>query len=342
MAAASQYARLVGEATLAAVPLEVMLELTAGCNFRCAHCYLPSHSAAPVLPTDRLLRLLEELAEMGTLFLTCTGGEPLLHPDWYRILRRARELGFAVALLTNGSRVDEATAARLAELSVAVEVSYYSRDPVVFDCITGAAGSFAAVTAGVERLCRRGARVTLKVPLLADNAAGLPAVRAYADTLGADCLAYPTVFPRRNGDLAPTARALDGAALTSCLARFPELQPRLGEPPADRDAWPLCAAGTRSAAVAANGDVLPCPVFPEAAGSLAVSSFREVWEGAALFARLRALRWRDLETCRDCRRLAYCGRCPAQALLEEGSALGPSRSACAFAAAVETARGCPR
>jgi radical SAM protein with 4Fe4S-binding SPASM domain len=338
MAAASQYARVVGEATRTAVPLEVILELTESCNFRCTHCYLPSHSATDVLPTERLLQLLEELAQMGTLFLTFTGGEPLLRPDWLQLLQRARELGFAVTLLTNGSRLDEAAAAHLARLSVSVEVSYYSREAAVFDAITGVTGSFAAVTRGVERLRRHGVRVTLKVPLFAANAAALPAIRSWADALGADCLAYPTVFPRRNGDLAPLRGALDGAALADCLVRFPELQPPLSEPPADRDQWPLCAAGTRSATVAANGDVLACPLLPDAAGSLLASSFRRVWERAPLFTRLRALRWRDLETCRDCHRMAYCGRCPAQVLLEEGSDLGPSRSACTFAAAVETAR----
>ena len=42
--------------------------------------------------------------------------EPLLRRDWEIIARRARDLGFQVTLLTNGSLVDERVADILAEL----------------------------------------------------------------------------------------------------------------------------------------------------------------------------------------------------------------------------------
>ncbi len=339
MATSSQFARIVAEATRNAVPLEVMLELTQRCNFRCQHCYLPGHSDAARLPTARLLALLDELAGMGTLFLALTGGEVLLHPDWREIVRRARRLGFAVTLLTNGSLIDEEAAAVLAAAGVGVEVSYYSCREAVFDAIAGVAGAAAAVRRGLEVAHRHGVRLTLKVPVLAANAADVEEVRAFAASLGASCLAFPTVFARRDGDPAPLALALEGAALASYLRHSPDTPTTLPAPPADRDAWPLCAAASRAAAITAAGDVLACPLLAEPAGNLCTSTFRDIWEGSPTLRALRAMRWRDLYICSECQRSAYCGRCPAQALLEVGHMGGPSPSACAHATALEHARG---
>lgn len=339
MAYASNFERIAGEATKGAVPLEVILELTNRCNFRCTHCYQPVHADAGVLPTERLLAVLNELASMGTLFLTVTGGEPLLRPDWREIVRSSRALGFHVTLLTNGSLVDDEAAALLGALGVVVEVSYYSGDPKVFDAITGVAGSHAAVARGVETLRRHRVRVTLKVPVMTANAAGVGDIRRHAAAVGADCIAYPTMFPRRDGDAAPLALALDAPKLTEHLRTSPDAPTRLAEPAPDRDEWPLCAAGTRSATIAANGDVLACPMLPTVAGTVATSHFRDVWAGSEVFRRLRTRRWHDLAACSTCERAAYCGRCPAQALLEDGDELGPCRSACAYAAALETAHG---
>jgi radical SAM protein with 4Fe4S-binding SPASM domain len=86
-------------------------------------CYIPDFAAPDLLPTARILDLLEELAEAGTLFLTLSGGEVLTRRDWAVVARRARELGFFVVVLTNGYLVDEATADALAGLPAKVEVS---------------------------------------------------------------------------------------------------------------------------------------------------------------------------------------------------------------------------
>ncbi len=76
-------------------------------------------------------------------------------------------------------------------------------------------------------------------------------------------------------------------------------------------------------------------MLPGAAGDLNEQSFREIWEGSPWLNRLRGITLRDLRTCSTCSKVSYCGRCHAHALVEDGDILGPSRSACDFAAAVE-------
>ncbi|MEM7583666.1 MAG: hypothetical protein AAF560_09830, partial [Acidobacteriota bacterium] len=40
--------------------------------------------------------------------------------------------------------------------------------------------------------------------------------------------------------------------------------------------------------------------------------------------RVRSIRRQDLHTCKSCAKLSYCGRCHAQAMVEDGDLYGPS------------------
>jgi radical SAM protein with 4Fe4S-binding SPASM domain len=322
------YADLLARAAAAHTPLEVCLELTHRCTFRCAHCYIPDFTAPDLLPTPRVLALLEELAEAGTLFLTLSGGEVLLRPDWAVVARRARELGFFVVVLSNGFLVDEEAADVLADLPAKVEVSVYSVDEALMDRITGCPGSGRRVQRAVSLLRERGADVVVKTPLMTLNRDAIPAIAAWAETIGVPFRAFPVIVARRDGDPGPLALRVQGEELREFLAG-PHYD--CGEAGALREADPsatLCAAGLRYCAITPSGDVVACNILPGSAGNVRERSFREVWEGSPWLARIRALRRGDLAACRGCAHQPTCSRCPAQALVETGDLLGPLPAAC--------------
>jgi radical SAM protein with 4Fe4S-binding SPASM domain len=333
------YLRFLAGAADREVPLDVMVELTHRCNFRCRHCYIPDFTVPDALSTERLLRLLDELAEIGTLRLALSGGEPLLRPDWLVVARRARALGFELRVLTNASPVTAAVADALAALYATVEVSVHSLDPREFDATTASPGSFARVMAAIEALRSRGVALLIKTPVTTLNAASAGDVAAWAAGLGIECRTDPAITHRKNGDLAPVALRVAPEHLlpyysgpgAAAAARAASAEPH---DPDER----LCAAGARYANVTASGDVLACNSLPVVAGNVVATPFREIWETSSWLLSLRALRRRDLPACTACGKLAYCGRCPAQALVEDGDLLGPAAWACANAAAIEAAR----
>jgi radical SAM protein with 4Fe4S-binding SPASM domain len=333
-----RFRSLVERAARELIPLDVSLELTRRCNFRCRHCYIPDFHVPDDVSTARLLALLEELAEMGTLFLALTGGEPLLRRDWDVVARRARELGFQVTLLTNGSLVDDRAADTLAELAVQVQISYHSSDPVVFDRVTARIGSAARVLEGVKRLRDRGASVELKVPVSRLNQDGATGVPRLAEALGVEARIFTTIVATKDGGRgplelrlpAPDAVRLAGDRGAECYSPDEAAEHPAGD-------GPLCAAGVRYATITAAGDLLACNILPVPAGNINHASFREIWERSAHLQRIRAIRRSDLPECSTCPRLPYCGRCHAQAWVEDGDILGPSSAACAHAAALENA-----
>ena len=78
----------------------------AGCNLRCPFCHnselLDAAAAEPVMDDAGLLDFLKKRQGMldGVAF---TGGEPLMRPELPELLRRVRDLGYAVKLDTNGT-----------------------------------------------------------------------------------------------------------------------------------------------------------------------------------------------------------------------------------------------
>ena len=79
-----------------------------GCDYRCPFCHnfqLADGSAKPVMEEEELLAFLEKRRGLleGVAF---TGGEPCLHPDLVVLMRRVRDMGYAVKLDTNGAHPD--------------------------------------------------------------------------------------------------------------------------------------------------------------------------------------------------------------------------------------------
>lgn len=90
----------------------VELLITSRCNLRCRHCYL-GESHPHDLSWDRIEIVLREFEELHGLRLLLSGGEPLLHPEFWKLNERVREFAFRSVLLSNGTLITRDVAERL-------------------------------------------------------------------------------------------------------------------------------------------------------------------------------------------------------------------------------------
>lgn len=303
------------------VPWSATLELTLRCNLRCVHCYNFDRDAPR--PTGRPLTraewfdVLEQLRAAGCAHVGLTGGEAMMHPEFFALLERAGRLALAASVLTNGTGLTDAAVERLARADHVDEVglSVYGAVPTTHDAVTQVRGSFERTMRGAERLSAARVPVVLKYMVMDVNAGETEAFIRMAEARGTAWRADTYLRPRHDGDRAVTRRRASDEQLER-LYRGP-LRDRL---PRGRDLQ--CGCARSNCAVTAVGDVYPCIAVPWRCGNVRERPFREIWEHSPQFAEIRALRTEDFSSCSPCALKSVCGRSPGPAYILTGDYTG--------------------
>src|SRR5213078_3216860 len=95
------------------------------CNLACAYCNEYDKVSDPV-PLDVIRRRIDKLASFGTSVITISGGEPMLHPEIYEIIRTVRKHGMISGLISNGyymtpERIEKLNEAGLEHLQISID-----------------------------------------------------------------------------------------------------------------------------------------------------------------------------------------------------------------------------
>lgn len=93
--------RLLGAALDPERPLMAHLVVTRRCNLSCGYC-TEYDKVSPPVPLAALQARVDHLAALGTVFVTLTGGETLLHPELVELVAYIRQRGMVPAMNTNG------------------------------------------------------------------------------------------------------------------------------------------------------------------------------------------------------------------------------------------------
>ena len=110
-----------------AAPLLVTWQLTRDCDLACLHCCTesaPGKRLRDELSRDEALRVAGEIAAAGVPYVMLAGGEPLVSPHFWDVAESLGAAGVTLKIETNGQKVDQAVADRLARLPIrSVQVS---------------------------------------------------------------------------------------------------------------------------------------------------------------------------------------------------------------------------
>ena len=331
------------QAYLQTIPLNASLELTLRCNLRCLHCYNfdrdtdgpacgSDGALAPELSLDEICRVLGELREAGTLFLALTGGEVLSAPHLFPVMDRARELGFAVQLLSNGTMLRPGVAARLAGYRnlTGVSISVYGATPEVHDGITQVRGSWRRTWAGADRLRAQGIAVRMKVIVMRANAHEVGAMRGMAEARGLSTAVDVNITARNDGTSGSVAtRATEEQLVELYRGALADLAPKTAHV-VDEASFPCnCARG--NCAISSRGDVQPCISVPWVAGNIRRQPFAEIWRSSPVFQQIRGFKMADYPKCAPCPDKAFCSRDRSAAYNASGRYTGNDPFVCSVA-----------
>src|SRR5262245_51925224 len=333
-------------------PYVISWNLTYRCNLACEHCYLDAGGTPLVrsesfadrseLGTEECFRVIDDIAAFAPECVTIlTGGEPLLRRDILEIVKRAAERGLWVVVGTNGVRITENVARRLAEAGArGLSLSLDALDPERHDRFRRVRGAWQNTVEGAEILNRTGLPFIVQTTAGAHNLGELEAIADFAhDRLSAKVWNLYFLVPTGRGqfvsDMTPAQydgvlaslyriqRKYDRRMLVNAKCAPHYIKTLLeGESAGGlRDGPPIrtysggaggCPAGTHYMGIRPNGDVTPCPYLPVFAGSLRKAPLSDLWSSSELFTDIR--RRSSLGgRCGMCELNAHCGGCRARA-----------------------------
>lgn len=154
------------------------------CTHRCPWCYVGSNRGLTGrMSFEDYSTVLRKVREMGVLQLSLTGGEPTEHPDFRRMVERARQEGFLLHVMSHGERIDrEMTEFLKAQKVSQVQINWQGRR--FHDAMHGRDGSGAKAETALRLLVAAGLETTATVTVGDYNSPYLEEILGEAAALG--------------------------------------------------------------------------------------------------------------------------------------------------------------
>lgn len=334
---------------------KALLKITDRCDLRCAHCFVSATAEGTDMSVASIARAIPRLKEARVANVTLTGGEPLVHPELPKILKRLVEGGFEVTVCTNAVSLSD-------ELLCLVERLDHVSFNVSLDGITadshgkfrGRRESFEATLENSRRLGRAGLlKGVLSTPNSLASGDEYDALFDLANDLGADYLLMNPLSSFGRGIRSRRRLRADDRTMS-------EIQTRIDDASGDEspeavfirfpnESRPLsgCIAGD-IIYVFVNGDVAVCPYLVFATENPGAKHRRDEFIVGNLFgdgdiaSKLDAYKFHERysvganPSCAGCSANDSCGKgCPAAVIASGGTIGDVDADVCPTPAAVQ-------
>jgi radical SAM protein with 4Fe4S-binding SPASM domain len=327
-------------------PKIITIMITNQCNLSCSHCLTESHfnETANPISTGAIKRLIEESTHLGVEEICLTGGEPLMHPEWFKILSFACRHNRLkrVRLQTNGTLLTEFDIKLLCSIDskkLMIQVSLEGSIKETNDKVRGA-GNFEQVIQGLKLLAEAGLgqQVIIAFTEMQHNFAELPNLFQLIERLGIGSIVSGTLIQNgralRTNKMEPPTQFQYSELLNHYHSdrKFKELYQKFGNIAAlewfkgkSHPATVGCKC-IEKPYIDVAGMMYPCLLMP--IEKLAVKNVYHrplnnvLYEGLSLWAELSDLYNRrsvELEECNNCSGRQHCaGGCMGRAYATTG------------------------
>jgi radical SAM protein with 4Fe4S-binding SPASM domain len=329
------------------LPKTLTIAITPDCNLSCSHCWVEAGEAPTTahVPEWSLLNIIRSFADLGGENICFTGGEPLRHPGWLRVMQFANTIGLSgITLQTNGilitdRHVKQLRLSGLPRLKIQISLDGATAD--VHDKVRGH-GAFAATMKGLDRLVQGGLghNVTIHFTEMRHNLEEFPDLLELAEQRGFASVVAGTLVSCSRADMSDSIEPPDCDQYLRLIDRYnndPAFRKRYdsigsmaaliwrkGDTPRTE-----CCTFAEHPYLTPDGRLYPCLMFHN--DDFSVTGVYEkgleaaLAEGARLWSPLQHIsrsRLASLPECQDCTGFAACaGGCMGRAWSSCGSLL---------------------
>lgn len=299
--AASRYA---GVSAAAPLPPAISIELSSVCNLHCPECVTGAgliSRRSSFLDYALAGKIANEAGEFVLSSWLSFQGEPMLHPDFFRIADLFARMNPVIA--TNGHYLDRERCIALADSPLKqIIISYDGVSSGTYK-IYRRGGDHELVTEGIRRLAatvrerRSGLKIVLQFLLHRGNEHETRAAVDFAGSVGAliRIKSMQVLDPARAGEWAPSDNSRSRYVKGDDGKWHRGRSPRQG-----------CMRMWSSAVITSDGDVVPCcfdKYARHAMGNIRNQSFAEIWRSSS-YRDFRATVMKDREA------VDICCNCP--------------------------------
>lgn len=320
------------------------------CDQRCKHCYIFSGDEPVELnrmsfgQMQRTLANIEDFCEtFGRVpYLYITGGDPILHPDFWRLMDLLKDKGIGFTIMGNPFHLTDEVCRRLHESGCLRYQMSIDGNRQTHDWFRRP-GSYDETLARIPMLSRNGIRSIIMTTVSDVNAGELPEIIDAVVEAQADVFAFSRYVPTPGENMEGLAPLEYRAVLDDAYRRFKALEDagcktyfnrkdhlwRLYE--WEKGLWSIpedaeegivydgCNCGSGHLTILPTGDVYACRrVAGSKVGNALEERLADIWLGP-----MEDYRQIDgFSKCSRCELLSWCRGCPAVARGTDGSFYG--------------------
>jgi radical SAM protein with 4Fe4S-binding SPASM domain len=305
-------------------PFRVIWDVTTRCNLNCRHCYNESGQGETLSPAQ-LHTIAQKLSQSGIFFITLSGGEPLMEPEIWEIIKQFKSNQKTLQLISNGTLITPRIAKKLKEYNVdSIQISIDGLEKT-HDYQRQMKGCFKKSVNAIQYLVAEGIPVVVNTLVSQRNIDEIPGLIDLCVQVGVtEFRTSRLVLMGRGTDLEEEVLSpektkklilyiLEQRKTRKDIVISPdECMCFLGEKIHDYNlSWQGCPAGRTEGGVDAQGNVYPC-IFMSCdefnMGNLLKESFDDIWRSEKFDI------IRNRQSVCQCDIVDFCkGGCPAAA-----------------------------
>ncbi|MBQ8211089.1 MAG: radical SAM protein [Treponema sp.] len=300
------------------------IELTQRCNFSCKHCFCPEKTGGG-LSLSELKKIIDKIYSTGCLFLNITGGEVLLCEHFLELYLYAKEKGFIIDIMTNGSLLRKEHVEVFKKFPPSnISITLYGANEQEYKDFTGNEKSFAKVMEGLELLKKNNIQFALRAVAAKTFEKSLldGSFDKIAENFSVPFRYDPIIFPKISRDMSPLYECMSAASIVelekSTGLRKSAWENKIKEAETEKCFLWHCHGGVSSIFVDCKGNAFVCGIYRNEPISLVENEIDDV------LMHLRNIHQKHEKIiysneCSRCDKRKICKWCPAYSFLYNGN-----------------------
>ena len=328
---------------------QIQVEITGRCNLRCEHCRA-SNLLKKDMPIEQIIKIIQFSLPLfsGKKEMVISGGEPLIHSQFQKVMEQIRTNGIEYgSLTTNGwflTKEHIELVKRLQFKGFTFSVSIDNMNPVIHDQFRGRKGSFDKAKQALQLLkeeCDIIISSSVRSTILASDIEKMEEIVEFARQMSCISVGFSAVHP--------AGKAIDNPTLWMTRKQKKEFIQRIyllnskyadisigttdplkclfcEEETTQQDEMIIldgCGAALTTFNINSNGEMTPCALLDIPIMNIFPLTIDEIMEHYQRSEIVKNLLLRNFKgKCGHCSQRYSCGGCRARAHVQQGSYLG--------------------